>query len=63
MRPYGDQAFKTYHDMCYERGLLSDEREWRKFPEEADMERNSRSLRKVFAIIIAFNSSHFILRI
>ena len=55
MRIYRGQVFKTYKDVCYELGLLSDDREWRKYLEEADMESTLRRLRKIFATIIVFN--------
>ena len=41
--------------MCYKIGLLSDDREWRKCLEEADIASTPRRLREVFATIIVFN--------
>ena len=55
MRTYRGQVFKTYKDVCYELGLLSDDREWRKCLEEADLESTPRRLREVFATIIVYN--------
>ena len=46
---------KTYKDVCYELGLLQDDREWRKCLEEADIECTPRRLREVFATIVVFN--------
>ena len=48
-------TFKTYQDVCYELGLLNDDRKWRKCLEEADIKSISRRLREVFATIIVFN--------
>ena len=55
MSTYRGQVFKTYKDVCYELGLLSDNREWRKCLEEADLESTPRRLREVFATIIVYN--------
>ena len=55
MRTYRGQVFKTYKDVCYELGLLRDDREWRKCLEEADLESTPRRLREVFATIIVYN--------
>ena len=37
---------KTYKDVCYELGLLQDDREWRKCLEEADIELTPGKLRE-----------------
>ena len=55
MRTYRGNVFETYKDVCCELGLLSDDREWRKCLEEADMESTPRRLREVFATIVVFN--------
>ena len=55
MRTYRGKVFKSYKDVCYEIGLLSDDREWRKCLEEADIASTPRRLREVFATIIVFN--------
>ena len=55
IRAFRGQVFKTYQDMCYDLGLLSDDREWRKCLEEADLESTPRRLREVFATIIVYN--------
>ena len=55
LRTCRGQVMKTYKDVCYELGLLQDDREWRKCLEEADIECTPRRLREVFATIVVFN--------